>query len=260
MKEIGGYLIGFVIAGAVLLGGCGDNAVGPKTSAALSNVSPMDSVYAGYPLIDNNERPDTLKVSFEYNASKVTSISVSATLDSGKTWIPISVIAPNASNRATVVWPLCSDADTAHFNYFGFKEAYIKIADTASGASITTEKFAVVGSVPFVLAAPLGGETFSINDSIAIRYDVNIDLTAQVTPCVRPHDTSILWVALTTSNSADSIPSIRYPLKSHIRKFTLATFSSWSTQWADHPLQIMLKDYGPGKKTTYSGLIAIVGH
>ncbi|HEX7511233.1 MAG TPA: hypothetical protein VF335_08035, partial [Chitinivibrionales bacterium] len=68
MKGIGGYLIGFVIAGALLLGSCGDNAVGPDTSTALSNVSPMDSVYAGYPLLDNNERPDTLKASFEYNA------------------------------------------------------------------------------------------------------------------------------------------------------------------------------------------------
>jgi hypothetical protein len=251
--------------GAVLFCCC-DNGTGPKggtpdNSPALSNVSAPDSVYAGYFRL--YDPPDTIRLSFNYNASKVTSIDVSATLDSGKSWIPVATVMPNSSNAATLVWPLNTDADTGHFSFFGFKEGYLKISDNASGASVNSPTFSIIGNRPFILTSPKGGETYSINDSIGLIYSVNTHLTAQIKPCIRPDDSTVQWKALESSTSQTTLTYQRGPIRSFVQKFTLAYFDStlqWSDKWADHPLQVMLKDYGSGGKIQLSGLITITGY
>jgi hypothetical protein len=237
-----------------------NNGTGPddNDSAILSNVSALDSVYTGYYRIF--DPPCTLKVSFNYNTSKVSTIDVSATLDSGKSWIPVSTVTPSGSNTATVVWPLTTTADTAHFNYFGFKEGYLKIVDKKSGTESYSQTFQIIGSTPFILTSPLGGETFSVSDSIGLIYSINTHLTAQIKPCIRPNDTTIQWKALESFTSATVTTYQRGPVRSFVQKFTLAYFDSlmnWTDKWADHKLQIMLKDYGSGGKIKFSDLINI---
>ncbi len=255
------FIVAAVGAVVLMLSGC-DNATGPDgasdNSPALSNISAPDSVYAGYFRL--YDPPCTLSVSFDYNSSKVSSIEVSATLDSGQSWIPVTTVVPNGTNTATVVWPLTTDADTGHFAFFGFKEGYLKISDKLSDTSINSPVFGIVGNTPFVLTSPGGGETFSVDDSISIVYSVNTQITAQIKPCIRPNDTTIQWKALESYTSNATLTYRRGPIRSFVQKFTPAYFDStlgWSDKWTDHPLQIMLKDYGSGGKIQFSGFITI---
>jgi hypothetical protein len=159
-----------------------------------------------------------------------------------------------------VVWPLNTDADTGHFAFFGFKEAYLKISDTMSGVSVNSPAFAIIGNMPFILTSPRGGETFSVHDSIGIVYSVNTNLTAQIKPCIRPNDSAIQWKALESFTSVTTLTYQRGPVRSFVQKFSLAYFDStqqWSDKWTACPLQIMLKDYGSGGKIKLSGLITI---
>jgi hypothetical protein len=245
------------IAAAVFLG-CGDTATDPDNSPALSAISAPDSVYAGYFRL--YDPPCTVSVSFKYNSEKVSSIDVSATVDSGKTWIPVATVTPDHSNSAKVLWPLNTDADTGHFAFFGYREAFLKISDAASGVSITSPAFSIIGNTPFILTSPKGGETFSVHDSIGIVFSVNSNLTAQIKPCIRPDDSAVQWKALESYTSVTTLMSQRGPIKSLVQKFSLAYFDStqqWSDKWAACPLQVMLKDYGSGGKIKLSGLITI---
>jgi hypothetical protein len=260
-KYIGNYFPGVISIGIVLFFFC-DFGTGPDgtpdNSPALSNVSAPDSVYAGYFRL--YDPPCTLSVSFNYNSSKVSSIDVSATVDSGKTWIPVTTIAPNGTNTAKVVWPLATDADTGHFAFFGYKEGCLKISDTSSGVSIISPGFSIIGNLPFVLISPTGGEKFSVNDSIAMTYGVNTHLTALIKPCIRPADSTLQWKALESFTSRTTVTYQRGPARFFIQKFQLAYFDStqqWSDKWATRPLQIMLKDYGSGGKIKISGPITI---
>jgi hypothetical protein len=261
IKQLWKYFLGITGVGVVFFCCC-NTGTGPDgasdNSPALSNISAPDSVYAGYFRL--YDPPCTLSVSFDYNSSKVSSIDVSATLDSGKSWIPVTTVVPNGTNTAKVVWALTTDADTGHFAFFGFKEGYLKISDKLSGASINSPMFSIVGNTPFVLTSPRGGETFSADDSISIVYSVNTQITAQIKPCIRPNDTTIQWKALESFTSNTTLTYQRGPIRSFVQKFSLAYFDStleWSDKWADYPLQIMLKDYGSGGKIQFSGLITI---
>jgi hypothetical protein len=252
-------ILGTAGIAALLLWACDEKGTtGPDNGAILSDVSALDSVYAGYPRL--YDPPCTLTVSFHYNPAKAGAIEVAATLDSGISWIPVATVAPNGPNPAKVVWPLDRDDDTGHFDFFGYKEAYLKITDKASGQSIQSGKFNVIGNMPFILDSPKGGETFALKDSIPLQYGVNTHLTAQIKPCIRPNDTTIQWKALEKFTSSTTTTYQRGPVRAFVQKFTPAYFDTalaWTGKWADHPLQIMLKDYGSGGKIKLSGLITI---
>ncbi|MBW8889385.1 MAG: hypothetical protein JF616_16640 [Fibrobacteres bacterium] len=243
---------------ALLFWACDKSATGPGNGTAFGNLSAPDSVYAAYTRL--YDPPCTLTVSFNYDPAKQGGVEVAATLDSGISWIPVATIAPGGPNPAKVVWPLDRDADTGHFDFFGYKEAYLKLTEKASGQSIQSGKFNVIGNIPFVLNSPKGGETFAVKDSIPLQYAVNTHLTAQIKPCIRPDDTTIQWKALEKFTSSTTLTFQRGPIRSFVQKFTLAYFDTtlaWTGKWADHPLQVMLKDYGSGGKIKFSGLIAI---
>jgi hypothetical protein len=258
-KHFGEYILAFTSLLIAIFFAC-DSGTGPadNNAAILSNVSALDSVYTGYYRM--YDPPCTLKVSFNYNASKVSTIDISATLDSGKSWIPVSTVTPNGSNTATVVWPLTTTADTGHFNFFGYKEGYLKIVDKKTGTAINSQTFSIIGNAPFVLTAPTGGEIFSVHDSISLVYSVNNHLTAQIKLCIRPNDSTIQWKALESSSSSMITTYQRDPVRSYVQKFTLVYFNgllNWTDKWADHKLEIMLRDYGFGGKSKISGLITI---
>jgi hypothetical protein len=253
-----GGMAGAAGIAALMLWACEEGGTTPDNGAALSNISAPDSVYAGYPRL--YDPPCTLKVAFDFNPAKVGAVEVAATLDSGATWIPVATLTPSGSGKAQIVWPLDRDADTGHFDYFGYKEAYLKLTDKATGLSLPSGKFNIIGNMPFILTSPKGGETFSVKDSIPLLYGVNTHLTAQIKPCIRPNDSAIQWKALENFTSTTVVLSKRGPVRTVIQKFTLAYFDTalaWTGKWADHPLQVMLKDYGSGGKIKLSGLITI---
>ena len=269
IKCVWKYFLGITSIGTAFFCCC-DNGTGPNdNSPALSNVSALDSIYAGYLLL-SGDPPDTLRISFDYNPSKVTSIDVSATLDSGKSWIPVATVTPDGSTTAKVVWPLNTDADAGHFNFFGIKEGYLNISDKASGASIDSKTFDIIGNTPFILTSPLGGETFSVSDSISVLYGYNTNLSNAI-PCVRPNDpdsANFPWVALGNANSVKTISYQRGPIRSYVQKFTLtsdffkgitSTYNFWN-EWEKYPLRIKVRDYGSSGTSVSSGLITITTH
>ena len=139
-------------AAAFVLAGCGDGGTGPDNSPAFGNVSNFEPLYLAYLTNDPIYKPDTIKASFDYNSSKVKSIEISITLDTGKSWVQIALMTPQSSNKASIAWAPLSDA--ANFGYFGGKQCFLKIEDPISKNAISTDSFIVVGNIPSLSTLP----------------------------------------------------------------------------------------------------------
>jgi len=122
MKFKGFAIVAGVFAAAIILSGCGDSGTNTNNNPVFSNIAGIDTFYTSYELAG---KKDTDNFSFDYDYSKVSSINIEATLDSGVSWITIQSIAANSSNKATVQWAL--NTDTAGLNYFGVKSVFIRI-------------------------------------------------------------------------------------------------------------------------------------
>ena len=251
MKIKKGGRIGSIGATAFFLAGCG-NPESPDLSPAFDNVSLSSSLYVAYISPDPLTKPDTVHVSFNYNASKVKSILIQATLDSGKTWLAVSTFAPN-SNKASVAW--VPREDTLNFHYFGFREGYVRISDTVSTSSITSTTFLVLGATPFVLRSPTGGETFHSTDSIQILYSQNQDLTANITVCAKTNDKAD-WALNIGTNLLESK---RLPVKNYATILAPDDLAADTAHFnLSEPLIILLADYGTNGMRILSGAITII--
>jgi hypothetical protein len=251
------FWAGFACAAAVVSTGCADNASGPDNGPAFSNPTKLNTaVYVSYPLIDPARlKLDTLKLSFNCNSSKVKSIKVDATLDSARTWIAVATITPGGSNKASVTW-IPKDAAQTTFNYFGFKDCYIRIRNPETDSSITTDTFKVIGSVPFVLIAPIGGETYNKSDSLKVLYSQNKDRTAQITVCAKAGPDSIDWakdIGITVQISK-VLPIYNYSTTFVPQELALDRPGYFDLSM---PLQLLLADYGPNGKRILSRNITI---
>ena len=161
-----------ILLAAVMLLGCVESGTNTDQSPALSNMAILgDKLYVSYLSPDPLVKFDTIWISFNYNASKVKSIDIWATLDSEKTWISLGGVFPNNSKKASFEW-VPKNYPTA-FNYCGKKEAFIRVRDTSSNEHIDSDPFLIVGRVPYVLSSPKRKETFSITDTIQILYTQN---------------------------------------------------------------------------------------
>lgn len=252
------FLVWVACVAAMCLTGCGDEAAGPDNGPAFSNPTKLAAtrVYVSYSTPDPQLKSDTVKLSFEYNSSKVKSIKVEATLDSAKTWIPVATITPDGSPKASVTW-VPKDAAQTTFNYFGFKECFIRISDPETDAFVTTDTFKVLGSIPFVLISPRGGETYNKTDSLKVLYSNNADLTSIViTVCAKAGPDSIGWaqgIGKTVRISQD------LPIKNMSTTFIPEELALDQPGYFDlsMPLQLLLADYGQNGKWIQSGDIAI---
>jgi hypothetical protein len=226
-------------AAMMIFSGCGDSGTNP--------VAGLDTLYAAY---ESSDKPDTVNLSFVYNSSKVSSINVEATLDSGVSWITIRSITANSSNKATVQWLL--NSDTVNFNYFGIKNAYIRISNADSSSDlILSDTLKIIGLTPFILTSPKGGESYSVSDSIEVLYSTNSDLVARVVACFRPNDTAFDLVGLEDDNSAAlTVISTEYTIKNFSRKFCLSGFTDLTSAWLTYPLQICIRDYNSDMRIT----------
>jgi hypothetical protein len=174
-----GLIVG-VLSVFIGLSGCNDSGTGPNNDPAFSDLSSLGTKpYVAYTTPDGFEKPDTVKLSFNYNPSKMSSILVQATLDNGATWNTVSTLTPGSATRATVQW-IPKDADSATRNFFGFKTGTLKLSDPGSAEAIESESFTLIGAVPLKLIKPTGGETFGINDSVIVEYSANMDLLSNI--------------------------------------------------------------------------------
>jgi hypothetical protein len=246
-----------VFAAAMIFSRCGDSGTNVDYNPVFGNIAGLDTLYSAYEL---SGKPDTVKLSFDYNSSKVSSVNVEATLDSGVSWITIRSFTANSSNKATVQWLL--NSDTVNFNYFGIKNAYIRISNAASsGDLILSDTVKIIGLTPFILISPKGGESYSVSDSIEVLYSTNSDLVARVVACFRLSDTLAgrdTLIGLADDNSAAlTVISTEYTIKNFLRKFCLSGFTDLTSAWLTLPMLIVLKDYGAAGKILTSGGITI---
>jgi hypothetical protein len=114
-------LLSLLISSTCFIAGCFNS--GTDNDPPFSNLTKLNDGhrYVAYLAPPNQtEKLDTVKFSFKYNSSKIASILVEATLDSGKTWILVADSTPNSSNGASVQW-VPKDAAQTTFNFFGIK-------------------------------------------------------------------------------------------------------------------------------------------
>jgi hypothetical protein len=241
-------------AAAFVLAGCGDGGTGPDNGPAFGYVSDLEPLYLAYLTNDPIYKPDTIKASFDYNFSKVKSIEVSITLDTGKSWIKVASVIPQSSNRASIAWAPLSDA--ANFGYFGGKRCFLKIEDPISKAAISTDSFIVVGNIPFTIDAPKGGETFRISDSINLFFSKNQDLTAELRTFVftNINDDSTYFPLETPKLLENSWEFIKY----FQTTFSLDDPRFQYDQAAMPKIKILVGDYGTQVVKKESGAITII--
>jgi hypothetical protein len=214
----------------ILLGDC----------PAFSDMSRLgDKLYVAYKSPDVLEKSDTVKISFHYNYTKVKSIDVSATLDSAKTWIPLSTLTPSASDQAAVSW--VPRSDPVSFAYFGKKTAYVRVSGGNSGEHIESDSFIICGKVPYVLISPQRKESFPLSDTIPIMYSQNQDLSSNISIGFLL-GTDSGYVNISDKNETIKV-SASLPIKVFVTKFVPLDFAAKAKNYTD-PITIFIADYG----------------
>jgi hypothetical protein len=251
-------LLTLLISSTCFISGCFNN--GTDNSPPFSNLTKLNNGhrYVAYlaPL-NQTEKLDTVKFSFKYNSSKITSILVQATLDSGNTWIQVADLTPNSSNSASVQWVL-KDAAQTTFKFFGFKDCYIQISDPTSGESIMSDTFQTIGAVPVVLISPKGGETYNKADSVKVLYCQNQDRSANISVCAKADPDSGNWARSLKTATVVQI-SKTLPIKTFSTTFVpeIEALAQPDNFDFTYPLLILLADYGPNGARILSGEITI---
>ena len=238
-KSQGYAFLSSFIAAAMLLG-CGENGTDPDQSPALSNMAKLgDKLYVAYNTPDVLEKFDTVNISFNYNASKVKSIDIRATLDSEKTWISLGAVVPDNSKKASFAWIPKNDSIT--FNYCGKKEAFIRVQDSISNEHIDSDSFLIIGRVPYALFSPKSMEGFSIIDTIQILYTQNQDLSSNISVGFLVADDPD-FVNIADKNKTEKL-SQSLPIKTFLTNFVPLDFTEEAMNFAD-PITIFIADYG----------------
>jgi hypothetical protein len=214
------------------------NCPGPNApSPRFSDLSPLAGKrYVAYTSPDAT-KPDTIIFSWKYPGINFGAIKVIAILDSGATQIPVTDFISIDADRALLRW--VPGADTLHFGYFGIKTCILHLSDTQSGYTTTSDSFTIIGSRPLIIQSPSGGAHYSLNDTIAVDYQINSDRISNIRVFFR-NDSMENWMEITgtTKRSADNPP---------FRSFsTLFIPRAWSTAaplLPGTPLRFLCKDY-----------------
>jgi hypothetical protein len=242
-----GKVIGYVVATALLLIGChSDNGANP-TIPAFGDLSKLgdNKTYVAYPFPDPwKKKLDTLTLSFECNPVKVKTISVKATIDSGKTWLPITTVSPPLSNNQSIHW--IPKNPSALPKYFGIKRCFIRIADTTTNEFIDSDTFSLIGAVPMVLLKSLDNDTFHVTDTIKVQYGTNMDLASNIETYFKT-DTMTDWIRFFNDSKLPSpdAPPIQNKQNCLIPAAVNDTVKIEAGNFTK-PIKIFLKDYTPG--------------
>jgi len=224
---------------AFFLFACNPNQPSPPTE--FSNLTPLTGKrFVAYFSPDRRSKPDTVKVSVELSGMAINAMKAKVTIDSGDSWISLEDIIPESSSRATIRW--IPGDDTVHFGYFGEKECFIRISDISSAAEIQSDSFKIIGFLPVILLSPKDGESFSMNDTIAINYQTNNDLISNIQVFFRNElmrDTA--WEEIIARKLLDASTP---PFRSLTALFYPYDCDTIITNHPEKPIRFLLKDYG----------------
>ncbi len=222
-------------------------------------------LFVAYDSPDPVTKSDTMKISFHYNSSKVSSLQIALILDSGKTWFSIAEFVTDNSNQKTIAW--VPKNDSLHCRYFGKKEGYIRVTNkfTKADKTVSNENFAqmesevftLIGAVPYILTNPQTGETFKRTDTIRIEYGQNQDLSSHISVgFLADTGTGTGYDNVSIDNRTERI-SESLPLSSFVTKFVPQDFSVKARNYAK-PVTIYIADYGQSGLVLRADSIAIV--
>ncbi|MBN1575983.1 MAG: hypothetical protein JW913_05485 [Chitinispirillaceae bacterium] len=216
---------------------CASTPIPPSPS--FSDLTPLAwKRFVAYVSPDRQSKPDTVTVSWNFTGMTKQSIKAEATIDSGASRIPLPQVLQDGDNRATLRW--VPGDDTVNFSYFGEKKCLIRLSDTQSAVTIESDSFTILGSLPMILHSPRGGETFSMNDTVPVKYQSNGDRISQIRVFFM-HDEMETWKEIigTTGRTDDADP----PLRSFTTLFIPLAWDTLITNHPDTPVRFLLKDY-----------------
>jgi hypothetical protein len=198
---------------------------------------------------------DTVSLSFDLNVSIAKTITVAATIDSGKTWIDISNITSNGSNGKVVRWAPKNSQTLP--KYFGIKHCFIRISDLSTGKFIDTDTFPLIGSIPMIMLNSPTEKSYKGTDSIKVQFGVNADLTSNIETHFKTDSTN--WVQFKNDSN---LPSPDAPTIKNFQKVLIpALVDSMVKVEAKNfsiPIMILLKDYSPIPYVITTGYITIL--
>jgi hypothetical protein len=181
-----------IIAIFVGLSGCDDGGTGPNNNPAFSDFTGIiaGNTYVAYTSPNPALNPDTIRFSFNYNASLVSSMVVKATIDSGRSWIYIAKQTLTNSGKVSIEWVPKNNSKTT-FNYFGFKKCYVWVEDTVTGHYLKSDIFKITGSAAFGNLTGLNNNLFYVAymspdrlsklDSVRFSIEYNSSLVTAIT-------------------------------------------------------------------------------
>jgi hypothetical protein len=254
-----GNVMNLAVMAALLLIGCvpesGTNPDGP----AFADLKKLgdNKTYVAYPFPDPwKKKLDTLTLTFECNPSKINSISIAATIDSGKTWIPVTSVSAPFSKNLSVYWVPKNSSMVP--KYFGIRRCFIHIADTTTDAFIDSDTFPLVGAASIVLLDSLDRSVFKTTDTINVRYGANMDLASNIQTYFKT-DSMDNWVEFVNDSR---LPSPDAPIiVNRQKRLVLSAVDSMVKIEAKNftqPIRILLRDYGAADCLIMTGNIVIV--
>ena len=193
--------------------------------------------YVAYVSPDRWSKPDTVTVSCGFSGMAFTAIEAAVTIDSGVSWIAVNDYLGVNGTTVTLRW--IPGDDSINFSYFGEKECRIRISDTASTEFIESDPFVIIGPRPLSLLSPRGGETFSLNDTIAVNYLINSDRISNIRVFFT-NDTIGNWLEMTVTKLIDDTSP---PIRSFTTLFIPLDYESVSDSLLLSPVRFLLKDY-----------------
>ncbi|MBN1601516.1 MAG: hypothetical protein JW915_07905 [Chitinispirillaceae bacterium] len=164
---------------SVFLIDCGNNAAGPDTTPSLSNLTiPANLILTCYPYKGFSSRKDSVKISFDYNSRKIPAFNIEGSIDTGKTWFPLTQKSTSAANHEDFFWYPKHDSSNQTFKFCDEKKCVIRV--TSNLDTLMSSEFYLIGSRPAQLIQPLQGVHFSISDSLPLEFNSNSDLLSNI--------------------------------------------------------------------------------
>jgi len=255
-----GQIIGRTVVSAFLLIGCDGNNPTGSDNPEFGNLTGLGEgkTYVAYAFSDKwKKKLDTVSLSFECNSAKVKSISVTVTIDSGKTWLPVGTVEPNGSNSITIRWVPKTASGVP--KYFGGKQCFFRIADTTTDIFIESDTFPLLGTLPMILLDALDNRTFRITDSIKVQYGVNMDLVSNLSTFFKTESMKD-WVEFANASNLSLTPydPTILNLQKCLIPDAVTEKDKQAANYFKEPIKILIKDYGPSQYYIETGYLTVL--
>jgi hypothetical protein len=204
----------------------------------FSNCTSLSNrVFVAYESPNRFTKPDTVRFSFNYTEIAFDAIKLTASIDSGESWMALDDMQATSDSTASAVW--IPREETQVFDYCGKKQCTLKLSATTTDTSFESDPFTVIGSMAIRLDSPLSNDTFSFDDTVVIRYVANTDMVSNV-QVFFTHDTTGDWFEITGATSRINDES---PIRTMQTLFIPSKYAENIPEDTAQPILFLLRDY-----------------